>query len=291
MEPLVSVVVPTTDRSEGFLRCLKSALNQSYKNIEVIVIGNNYSCNNTIPALINGLCDERIKYFYLKNCSNANVARNYGVDISKGSYVAFLDSDDYWDHEHICSNLDLALHGALAIYSGFILDNGKFSKIIQSRPFKLGESGYDFLFGRDSGVAQTSSYFLDRKVFVTCRWDETLKRNQDYDFFVRVKDFCGWTYKNNITSSVFWGQGVVRKYDFHSFINFYDKHSPCMNETNIAYYLFDVVRAMIVSGNIDGYKYFYRKIVLFTTFLPFYKRFVISNYFLGRLLFSCKKNF
>ena len=91
MQPVVSIIIPAYNASNTIDRCLKSVLNQTLKNIEVIVI-NDCSKDNTLEIL------KSYKNIVLinneKNLGPA-ASRNKGLDIAKGKYIGFVDSDDY----------------------------------------------------------------------------------------------------------------------------------------------------------------------------------------------------
>lgn len=92
--PLVSVIVPTYNRAKHIKKAIDSALNQTYRNIEIIIIDDG-STDETKEVLLPCFSDKRIRYFYQKNQGVAN-ARNNGIKNSEGKYIALLDSDDYW---------------------------------------------------------------------------------------------------------------------------------------------------------------------------------------------------
>lgn len=95
-EPLISVIVPVFNVEDYVGKCLDSIINQTYKNLEIIVIndgsndGSGKICNNYAKK------DERIKVIHQKNGGLSN-ARNTGINIAKGEYLAFIDSDDWVD--------------------------------------------------------------------------------------------------------------------------------------------------------------------------------------------------
>jgi glycosyltransferase involved in cell wall biosynthesis len=91
MEPLVSVIIPTYNRSGFVVQAVQSVIDQTYSNIETIVVDDG-STDNTREALC---VYEKIKYVYQER-SERSKARNEGFRYSKGLYVAFLDSDDLW---------------------------------------------------------------------------------------------------------------------------------------------------------------------------------------------------
>jgi GT2 family glycosyltransferase len=94
-KPLVSVVVPTFNRSGLLCRAVESALRQTYANMEVVVVDDG-STDDT-PAVVKDRygTDSRVKYLRVNN-GGVSRARNIGIANSTGDFVGFLDSDDYW---------------------------------------------------------------------------------------------------------------------------------------------------------------------------------------------------
>lgn len=92
MDKLVSVIIPTYNREKTICRAIDSVLNQSYKNLEIIIIDDG-STDNTLEKLKKYGSSIRV----LNQChKGANAARNKGIKEAKGEYIAFLDSDDEW---------------------------------------------------------------------------------------------------------------------------------------------------------------------------------------------------
>ena len=94
MQKLVSIVIPAYNRENIIRECLESVLNQTYKNIEIIVV-DDCSDDNTVNV-VNSIGDERIRCCKLQQNSGACFARNYGAALARGEYIAFQDSDDIW---------------------------------------------------------------------------------------------------------------------------------------------------------------------------------------------------
>jgi glycosyltransferase involved in cell wall biosynthesis len=92
IDGMVSVIIPTYNRATQCKKAVKSVLHQTYNNIEVIVVDDG-SEDNTREIFRN--FDNRVKYVWQKN-SGVGSARNTGLSVYKGEYVAFLDSDDEW---------------------------------------------------------------------------------------------------------------------------------------------------------------------------------------------------
>lgn len=98
---LVSIIIPVFNNERFFERCIKSVINQTYKNIEIIII-NDFSIDNVEDIILKYKdMDDRI--IYVKNDKNMGVgySRNKGIDISNGNYIYFLDSDDYIESDTI----------------------------------------------------------------------------------------------------------------------------------------------------------------------------------------------
>lgn len=92
--PLISVVIPMFNREKTIEECLNSICNQTYKNIEILVVDDCSSDNS--KSIVNNYLDDRIKLIQLSLNSGAQVARNIGIIAAKGKWIAFNDSDDIW---------------------------------------------------------------------------------------------------------------------------------------------------------------------------------------------------
>ena len=94
MEELISIIIPVYKVEEYLNKCINSIRNQTYKNIEIILV------DDGSPDKCGAMCDEyaktdnRIKVIHKKN-EGLSEARNAGIEIAKGKYITFVDSDDY----------------------------------------------------------------------------------------------------------------------------------------------------------------------------------------------------
>lgn len=94
-KPLISVIINCYN-SDSFLReAIESALNQTYKNFELIFWDN--QSTDQSAEIIKSYSDERIKYFYAPSFTSLGYARNLAVSKSTGKWIAFLDADDSWE--------------------------------------------------------------------------------------------------------------------------------------------------------------------------------------------------
>lgn len=90
----ISVIIPTYNREKTIERAVRSVLEQTYTDFELLVIDDG-STDGT-ESLIEKIIDERIRYIKLKENGGPSNARNAGVRLAEGEWVAFQDSDDFW---------------------------------------------------------------------------------------------------------------------------------------------------------------------------------------------------
>ena len=92
--PLISVIVPVYNVENFLHECVDSIINQSYSNLEIILINDGSSDKSGEICEIYALKDSRIKVYHKKN-GGLSESRNMGLDHATGSYISFVDSDDY----------------------------------------------------------------------------------------------------------------------------------------------------------------------------------------------------
>lgn len=122
MEFKISIVVPVYKVENYIDRCIESLLNQSYKNLEIILVddGSPDKCGDICEEY--ALKDKRIKVIHKEN-GGLSDARNYGIQYITGEYTLFLDSDDYIEKDCIESLLKIAKENKSDIVqSGFYYD-------------------------------------------------------------------------------------------------------------------------------------------------------------------------
>ena len=100
---IVSIIIPTYNYGIYLPTAIQSCLNQTYKPIEIIIVDDG-STDNTKDVVKE--FNDSIIYFYQNN-SGVSAARNKGLELAKGDYLAFLDSDDYLTHDSIEIKLDI----------------------------------------------------------------------------------------------------------------------------------------------------------------------------------------
>ena len=181
----ISVVVPIYNASSRIVAVLDSVLNQSFRIFEIILI-NDCSKDDTLKVLekyVEKNKDFNFRIFDLKENKGVSFCRNLGWDNISGDYVAFLDSDDYWNENKLevivnaikLSDADFIGHNYnekyLSLKEYFIFN----PKILQQISF------YKLLL---RNKFQTSCVILKRSLKE--RFDESISHSEDYELFLRL---------------------------------------------------------------------------------------------------------
>ncbi len=188
MSILVSAVITTYKRdADMVVRAVRSVINQSYTNIEIIVVDDSpadWTDYIYVKEALGNLNDCRIKYY--KNPSNvgACVSRNIGVGHSNGEYVAFLDDDDEWQADKIEKQLQLVdKYDLVYCLATTIYPDG--SKERFSNKYANGDL-YDALLFCNI-VGSTSLTMVSRRAFDDVQgFDPEMQSSQDYDLWLRI---------------------------------------------------------------------------------------------------------
>ena len=183
---LFSIIIPTYNRAELLKRCLESVEAQTYQNWEAIVV-DNYSEDNT-EEIVKSFNDPRIVFIKNHNYGVISVSRNKALDIAKGDWVAFLDSDDCWypnKLEYVLPYLneyDLVYHG--------YMENIPKTRLFQKREhyfYEIKESTIPYVLLRGDPI-NPSCTCVRREAIGNTRFSEEkeLIAVEDYDFFLKL---------------------------------------------------------------------------------------------------------
>lgn len=182
---LVSVVIPAYNRETVIERSVRSVLNQEIQHeIEVIVV-DDCSTDNTVKVL-EQIQDPRIKIIKMKKNGGACRARNKGIEMAAGDWIALQDSDDEWRTDKLRLQLQMMNdHDADICFcqmerQGFVNQkhNGVYPRLND------GVVSYQNLCSRFQVSCQT--IIAKREVFKTIRFDERAVRFQDFDWIIRA---------------------------------------------------------------------------------------------------------
>lgn len=183
---LFSIIIPTYNRADLLKRCLDSIEAQTYQNWEAIVV-DNYSEDNT-EDVVKSFNDKRI--IYIKNHNNGIIAvsRNKALDVAKGDWVAFLDSDDCWlpnKLEYVLPYLD----DYDLVYHGYQKNIPK-TRLLQRRNvyfYEIKEPTIPYVLLRGDPI-NPSCTVVRRSAIGNIRMSEDKKliAVEDYDFFLQL---------------------------------------------------------------------------------------------------------
>ena len=207
--PLVSVVIPTYSRPLYLKRCIDSVLNQTYSNIEVIVVDDNNSDTEarleTEKTMSNYNGDVRVKYVQHEKNKNGSAARNTGWRLSHGKYITFLDDDDVISDTKIEKQvlcLETLDESWGMCYTGYKLIKEHGDNQISSEK-RSGNCYLDALM-RTMFMGSGSNLFL-RKIVVDKinGYDESFQRNQDIEFLVRACECYKLAYIDEVLLTIY----------------------------------------------------------------------------------------
>lgn len=187
----VSVVIPSYKGSDNVCRSVDSVLNQTYENIEIIVVDDNGRGTEEqlkTEAVLKKYIDEgRVIYLTHEVNINGAAARNTGVRASSGEYIAFLDDDDEFRPHNIENHIKkfetLSEDYGITYCAKCLMHRDGRQEIIT--PKYEGDILFDFMCSR---VRMGSSFLMVRKsAFEAVNgFDETFRRHQDWEFIART---------------------------------------------------------------------------------------------------------
>lgn len=184
-EALVSVVVPSYNRCSLLSRCIENLQEQSYRNMEIIVV-NDGSQDNT-EAVMKKYEGTNIRYYRYTPNRGACYARNYGVRKAKGEYIAFQDSDDLWEPEKLKEQvICLTDRNVDVVFCGMCRVNSTQGKKTYYPRKALEENRDAFLQLLEQNRISTQTVLAKRTVFDKVEFDPTMRRFQDWDLALQI---------------------------------------------------------------------------------------------------------
>lgn len=187
--PAVSVIIPTYNRAQLVTRAIRSALEQSFDDLEVLVV-DDASTDNTIETVA-GIADPRIRYLRQPFNQDVSAARNRGLRAAQGDFIAFLDSDDEWlpgKLEAQIARFREAPDSVGLVYTGSItrFDDGKERVFL---PEHRGDVFREILLKNITDAGSASVMIRRNVVRVVGFFDERIPAMEDYDYWIRAARF------------------------------------------------------------------------------------------------------
>lgn len=201
---MVSVIMPVYNGADFLAEALNNLQQQRYQPIEIIIVDDG-SVDET--ATIAAQFKQDVRYVYQSNQGPA-AARNTGIKLATGQFIAFLDVDDLWAENRLATQIDfLTTHPSVGIVQGLIQDLGLVRTPHNTLTFEAVSEPY---FSVNLGSAIYRRAVFDKVGL----FDETLRYNEDTDWFIRAWD-------NNII-----------KAQLHEVALFYRKHDGNMTNSD-----------------------------------------------------------
>lgn len=187
MMATVSVIIPTYNRAGVIRRSIDSVLAQTFDDMEIIVIDDGSTDN--MGEIVQSIPDERIRYIPCETNRGTSAARNEGLKVAQGKYIAFLDSDDEWLPEKI--EKQVALMESLPAEWGVchtgarIIKDGSIKTTFIPKPVRNKKLLLRFVFGKFHFF--TPSLMIRSACFDHVgHFDERLWRWEDRELLLRI---------------------------------------------------------------------------------------------------------
>ena len=185
-QPLVSVVIPNYNYEKFITETIESVLAQTYKNIEIIVVDDG-SKDKSLEVLAE--FGDKIQVVQQKN-AGVSAARNHGVSLSKGAFIAFLDADDVWLPEKLERQIEKFNQDSEVglVHCSMTLINLKNEPIGENISGQEGWVSEEFLiFERGVVIGAGSTALVKREIFdAVGGFDLRLSTAADWDFCYQV---------------------------------------------------------------------------------------------------------
>ena len=211
---MISVIIPHYNNQSTIARAISSVLNQSYQNFEIIIVDDFSKDVKCLEKIISEINDNRITLIKHTENKNGSSARNTGVDKANGEYIAFLDADDEWNNNHLEKSIELSkgINTPHLVYSkSIVLTSNVIGSPMPEAEIEKNQSIADYLFC-DKGFMPTPSFFLKRKLALKVRWNEKLKRHQDYDYLFQLEKYgVKSVMSNNVGVTIHWENNDTEK--------------------------------------------------------------------------------
>tara|TARA_B100002019_G_C21121447_1_gene523540 strand:- start:136 stop:882 length:747 start_codon:yes stop_codon:yes gene_type:complete len=183
--PFISVIIPYYKKKNFIEDTLKSIINQTYQNFEVIIVDDELSLESKQVLQKVLKLDKRIKIILNNKNIGAGLSRNKGIEISNGDYICFCDSDDLWKHTKLEKQLEFMKNSNLAFsFTSYEIINLENKKIKKNRIAKNKLNFNDLINSCDIGL---STVMIQKKVFKNkdLRF-ASLKTKEDYMLWLKI---------------------------------------------------------------------------------------------------------
>ena len=185
--PKFSVIVPLYNKENYIKATLKSVLQQTYTDFEIIIVDD--GSTDKSAAIVKEFQDARIKYFYQENLG-ASQARNKAIMLASGEYLALLDADDLWypNHLQVINRLILNFPNEKIFATGIHIQDRYGTHAAKYDLVKPGEQVLDFLKNSLAApiLSGSTTVLHDSIPEEIGYFDKEILSNQDTDYWIRI---------------------------------------------------------------------------------------------------------
>lgn len=271
---LFSIIIPTYNRAELIEAAVRSVLNQSFTEFELIIVDDG-STDNT-NQLIKNMSDKRIKYFWKKN-EERGAARNFGVQKASGEYINFLDSDDILYSNHLMEAAKIIEEKSPKIFLfNYDLYNEPTETLSRNLLYHKIKVEKKLLSGN---FISMNSVFLRKEILMDCQFKEDVKfvGGEDWLLWLKLSVRFEMKYFPITTSKVVQhNTRSVMQFNEESFIYrtnvlvdelekdqvFFEKKAWAIKKIKAHMLSYTSLHAMINSKKYVGIKYFFKAIIV-----------------------------
>jgi len=181
---LITVIIPVYNVEKYLNRCIESIINQTYKNLEIILVDDGSTDNSGKICDEYALKDNRIKVIHKQN-GGVSSARNKGLEVATGEYIGFVDSDDYIEkdmYEYLyngCVFFNAQISSCSTLFEGKVIDKQKREFYIQK----------DFIENFNTFPCSVWNRLFKKDLIYGLRFDEHIFFGEDllFSFFAFFK--------------------------------------------------------------------------------------------------------
>lgn len=257
---LITVIIPTYNRNKTIKKCIDSIINQTYRELEIIIV-DDCSDDNT-KEIVSKIKDKRVKYYCLKKNSGACKARNFGISKSKGMYIAFQDSDDIWKNDKIEKQIkflkDNNYDMVFCKMERRTVNNETFEFPLNN--FNMNKNAFQQLLYENK--ISTQCILLKKEICSNIKFDETLKKYQDWDFALQIsKKYKIGFINESLVISYIQNDSISKTTNKYNALKvIYDKYYYYIKNDNIIYanFMYKFAREK-EKDNIDLARIYYKK--------------------------------
>lgn len=205
MPPAFSVVIPTYNQADFLRVALKSVLDQTFEDFEIIVV-NNYSTDHTLDV-VSEFKDSRLQVINFKNKGVIGAGRNVGIKASRAPHIAFLDSDDTWRPSKLTKVAEVIEEtpeiGVVAHLQEMVWDGPIKTRTNFGPPPGFSEDVYEYLLLVGNLLATSSAVVRrDRLEQVGLFSEDTaLITAEDYDLWLKLAKICRFHFISEVLGS------------------------------------------------------------------------------------------